>query len=201
MYQFDLLWLLVEWGAVKVWWQGFGYKSTMLLWATFLFSKGNQILRAVRCQWSNMKASKTRSNSILSQWLETKLVTCGCQPSITPHWTENYIVSLWLNCLSSWRCQWYIWYVKSILTLFWSTVNFVSLQMAEQKIILVTGGTGLVGKALEEIVATEEKRSDETWIFLSSKDGDLWWDLNSMYLKNYLWNSFKFIWIVFSIFN
>ena len=85
MYQFDLLWLLVEWGAVKVWWQGFGYKSTMLLWATFLFSKGNQILRAVRCQWSNMKASKTRSNSILSQWLETKLVTCGYQPSITPH--------------------------------------------------------------------------------------------------------------------
>ena len=73
--------------------------------------------------------------------------------------------------------------------------------MAEQKIILVTGGTGLVGKALEEIVATEEKRSDETWIFLSSKDGNLWWDLNSMYLKNYLWNSFKFIWIVFSIFN
>ena len=38
---------------------------------------------------------------------------------------------------------------------------------------VVTGGTGLVGKALEEIVATEEKRPDETWIFLSSKDGDL----------------------------
>ena len=47
--------------------------------------------------------------------------------------------------------------------------------MAEHKRILVTGGTGLVGKALEEIVAsTEEKRADETWIFLSSKDGDLW---------------------------
>lgn len=45
--------------------------------------------------------------------------------------------------------------------------------MAEQKIILVTGGTGLVGKALQEVVATEEKKADETWIFLSSKDGDL----------------------------
>lgn len=46
--------------------------------------------------------------------------------------------------------------------------------MAEHKRILVTGGTGLVGKALVEVVATEEKRLDETWIFLSSKDGDLW---------------------------
>ena len=46
--------------------------------------------------------------------------------------------------------------------------------MAEHKTILVTGGTGLLGKALQEVVATEEKRSDETWIFLSSKDGDLW---------------------------
>ena len=46
--------------------------------------------------------------------------------------------------------------------------------MAEHKIILVTGGSGLVGKALAEVVATEEKRPDETWIFLSSKDGDLW---------------------------
>lgn len=46
--------------------------------------------------------------------------------------------------------------------------------MDEQKRIIVTGGTGLFGKALEEVVANEENRSDETWIFLSSKDGDLW---------------------------
>ena len=44
---------------------------------------------------------------------------------------------------------------------------------AAQKVILVTGGTGLVGKALEKIVETEEKRADENWVFLSSKDGDL----------------------------
>ena len=41
-----------------------------------------------------------------------------------------------------------------------------------EKIIMVTGGTGLVGKALET-VAKEEPREGEKWIFLSSKDGDL----------------------------
>ena len=41
------------------------------------------------------------------------------------------------------------------------------------QVILVTGGTGLVGKGIEAIATTEEKRSDEVWIFLSSKDADL----------------------------
>ena len=45
--------------------------------------------------------------------------------------------------------------------------------MVEHKVIFVTGGSGLVGQALQEIVATEEKRPDETWIFISSKDGDV----------------------------
>ncbi|KAK6645188.1 GRR1-like protein 1 [Polyplax serrata] len=40
------------------------------------------------------------------------------------------------------------------------------------KVILVTGGSGLVGKALMNVV-NSEKKSDESWIFLSSKDGDL----------------------------
>ncbi|KAK7862714.1 hypothetical protein R5R35_005989 [Gryllus longicercus] len=40
------------------------------------------------------------------------------------------------------------------------------------KVILVTGGSGLVGKAIQEIVKTE-KKADETWIFASSKDADL----------------------------
>lgn len=42
----------------------------------------------------------------------------------------------------------------------------------EQKVILVTGGTGLVGSAIKRVV-TEEKRSNETYVFLSSKDVDL----------------------------
>lgn len=41
------------------------------------------------------------------------------------------------------------------------------------KTILVTGGTGLVGKAIETVVLSE-KRTDEKWIFVSSKDADLW---------------------------
>ena len=39
--------------------------------------------------------------------------------------------------------------------------------------VLVTGGSGLVGKAIEHIVNTEEKRNNETWVFASSKDVDL----------------------------
>ncbi|RNA04603.1 GDP-L-fucose synthase [Brachionus plicatilis] len=42
----------------------------------------------------------------------------------------------------------------------------------EKKVILVTGGTGLVGSAIRRVVS-EEKRENETFIFLSSKDVDL----------------------------
>jgi nucleoside-diphosphate-sugar epimerase len=44
--------------------------------------------------------------------------------------------------------------------------------MAEGRVIVVTGGTGLVGKALEAYVA-ENGVAGERWVFLSSKDGDL----------------------------
>jgi len=46
-------------------------------------------------------------------------------------------------------------------------------------VVLVTGGTGLVGKAIEHIINTEPegsrfgKKSGETWIFASSSEGDL----------------------------
>ena len=42
----------------------------------------------------------------------------------------------------------------------------------KQSVVLVTGGSGLVGKAIENIIR-EENNADETWIFASSKDGDL----------------------------
>ncbi|CAL1547311.1 unnamed protein product [Lymnaea stagnalis] len=45
--------------------------------------------------------------------------------------------------------------------------------MAEQKVILVTGGTGLVGKGIEAAIGREGKRADEEWHFVSSKDADL----------------------------
>ena len=40
------------------------------------------------------------------------------------------------------------------------------------EVIIVTGGTGLVGQAIAEIIKLE-KKENENWIFLSSKDGDL----------------------------
>ena len=53
------------------------------------------------------------------------------------------------------------------------------MSTSEKAVILVTGGTGLVGHAIKHVIETEPvgsrfgKREDETWIFASSKDGDL----------------------------
>ena len=38
---------------------------------------------------------------------------------------------------------------------------------------MVTGGSGLVGKGIRHAVETTEKRDNEEWIFLTSKDGNL----------------------------
>lgn len=46
-------------------------------------------------------------------------------------------------------------------------------------VILVTGGTGLVGRAIEHVINTEPegsrfgKHKGETWVFAASTDGDL----------------------------
>ena len=37
----------------------------------------------------------------------------------------------------------------------------------------MTGGSGLVGKAIETVVNDGEKQVNEEWIFLSSKDANL----------------------------
>jgi GDP-L-fucose synthase len=42
----------------------------------------------------------------------------------------------------------------------------------EGEIVLVTGGTGLVGRAVEEIVSQDTLKG-ETWVFIGSKDADL----------------------------
>jgi len=42
------------------------------------------------------------------------------------------------------------------------------------KTVLVTGGSGLVGRAIQDLLkSAENTREDEKWVFLSSKDGDL----------------------------
>lgn len=38
---------------------------------------------------------------------------------------------------------------------------------------MVTGGSGLVGKAIQKVVAEDANAQGETWVFLSSKDGNL----------------------------
>ena len=46
-------------------------------------------------------------------------------------------------------------------------------------VILVTGGTGLVGKAIQYVIENEPagsrfgKKDNETWVFASSSDADL----------------------------
>lgn len=40
------------------------------------------------------------------------------------------------------------------------------------KIVLVTGGTGLVGRSLEAVLA-EDRVDDEQWIFVGSKEANL----------------------------
>ena len=47
-----------------------------------------------------------------------------------------------------------------------------SSEGTKKTVVLVTGGSGLVGKAIESII-NEEHNDKETWIFASSKDGDL----------------------------
>lgn len=48
-------------------------------------------------------------------------------------------------------------------------------------VILVTGGSGLVGQGIKHIIETEPvgsrfgKREGETWVFVKSREGDLRW--------------------------
>lgn len=50
--------------------------------------------------------------------------------------------------------------------------DFGDSKGAKRTVVLVTGGSGLVGKAIEAIIQ-DECNDKETWIFASSKDGDL----------------------------
>lgn len=50
--------------------------------------------------------------------------------------------------------------------------NVKDSEGTKRTVVLVTGGSGLVGRAIESIIR-EECNDNETWIFASSKDGDL----------------------------
>lgn len=47
------------------------------------------------------------------------------------------------------------------------------MSIHEKRVVLVTGGTGLVGSAIKYVVEQENKNENETFMFLSSKDVDL----------------------------
>ena len=52
-------------------------------------------------------------------------------------------------------------------------IVFFRAKMSAKKVILVTGGTGMVGSGIRYISETEEKRPDEQWIFVCQEDADL----------------------------
>lgn len=62
---------------------------------------------------------------------------------------------------------------------------------SSKKVILVTGGTGLVGRAIKEIIEAE-KNSDESWIFLGSVDGDLRFLFHSTIFVNLKYSNVSF---------
>lgn len=46
------------------------------------------------------------------------------------------------------------------------------MSAASKKIVLVTGGSGLVGSAVRNVIARQQP-ADEEWIYLTSKEADL----------------------------
>ena len=55
-------------------------------------------------------------------------------------------------------------------------------------VIMVTGGKGLVGRSLEDVV-NSNPNPKERWVFLSSADGDLWYEILNVLLENVSGNS------------
>ena len=59
-----------------------------------------------------------------------------------------------------------------------SQFEMVQAEQDGQEVILVTGGSGLVGEAIKYVVKNDQdprykRRENESWVFLTSKDGDL----------------------------
>ncbi|UYV77183.1 TSTA3 [Cordylochernes scorpioides] len=52
------------------------------------------------------------------------------------------------------------------------TCKKTNMSAGDHKTVLVTGGSGLVGQAIQTVIG-REKPANETWIFASSKDADL----------------------------
>ncbi|VDO06910.1 unnamed protein product, partial [Brugia timori] len=55
----------------------------------------------------------------------------------------------------------------------WFETRHKIMDREQSMTVLVTGGTGLVGRSIEKIITTEEARPNETWIFVGRNDCDL----------------------------
>lgn len=89
-----LQWLLVDWGALKVWWQGFDYKITELLQATFLISNSDRISRilCIRCHqmWNRDSSLWQQHNFNLQTWLPN-----FCHSSLNLNHFKNHMKYKW----------------------------------------------------------------------------------------------------------
>ena len=60
-----------------------------------------------------------------------------------------------------------------------SAAHAIKMEAQQAKVVLVTGGTGLVGSAIRDFVHSDRyPLNGETWIFHGSRDADLRYPLN-----------------------
>ena len=60
-----------------------------------------------------------------------------------------------------------------MMTMRTTTTGMANGNDDDTMVVMVTGGSGLVGQAIRMYVETSGARENETWIYLSSEDGDL----------------------------
>lgn len=66
------------------------------------------------------------------------------------------------------------WIKVDVFIYFLTNIKQYNIVFRMAKVILVTGGSGLVGSAIRTIVETQnEALPDEKWIFTNSKEADL----------------------------
>lgn len=80
----------------------------------------------------------------------------------------------WDNLGDHWWCDHGIFAISLQFGKFLKFFPIVILcNMSEKRVVLVTGGTGLVGKGIELALKEIGQDPNDTFVFLSSKDGDI----------------------------
>ncbi|GAA97306.1 hypothetical protein E5Q_03983 [Mixia osmundae IAM 14324] len=167
------------------------HACTKSLWSSGKPSVYRQNLPAGTCQTLQRRLSPGENLTMRNTLLMSRKARC-------PHLSARIITFSTLKTGISWRLDLeslhrayltHLYLSSQPLTLRSSECSYgsptrrslvTSSPMSTQQIILVTGGTGLVGQAIKYVVEHEpvgsrfgKQSADEKWIFLSSKDGDL----------------------------